>query len=50
MISDQWEEMGGGYTRTYGQEYNYETTEDINGITRTISSGVASYEPIAGGD
>ena len=50
VISDQWEEMGGGYTRTYGQEYNYETTEDINGITRTISSGVASYEPIAGGD
>lgn len=31
---------------TYGQEYEYTTTD--NG--RTISSGVASYEPMVGGD
>ncbi len=34
----------------YGQEYEYTTTENVNGIQKTISSGVASYEPGVGND
>ncbi|MEO6231504.1 MAG: autotransporter outer membrane beta-barrel domain-containing protein [Ferruginibacter sp.] len=34
----------------YGQLYDYSTTELVNGIERTISSGVASYEPTFGSD
>ena len=39
---------------TYGQKYTYTTTEKVSegsgSITRTISSGVASYEPAMGND
>lgn len=50
-ITDNWKAMTGNssYTpadATYGQTYTYTTTE--NG--RTISSGVASWEPQIGGD
>jgi hypothetical protein len=34
----------------YGQEYNYSTTEVINGQSREISNGVASYEPGVGNE
>jgi len=34
----------------YGQQYDYSTTDVINGEQRTISSGVASYEPSIGGE
>lgn len=36
---------------TYGTEYDYSTTEVFNGATeRIISSGVAAFEPIVGGE
>ena len=51
-LKDNWREMNGGqlYTSEYGQDYDYTTKEVFNGIERTISSGVASYEPSLGGD
>lgn len=49
-LKDNWQAMTGQYTSVYGQEYSYETTETFNGTTRTISSGVASYEPSVGGE
>lgn len=50
-IGDNWKAMtsNSGYTPNdaeYGQTYSYTTTES----GQTISSGVASYEPQAGGD
>ncbi len=49
-LRDNWNRMTNQYTSVYGQEYNYTTTEIFNGSSRTISSGVASYEPSIGGD
>lgn len=49
-ISDNWNLMTRQYNSTYGQLYDYKTTENFNGIIRTISSGVASYEPSIGGE
>lgn len=49
-LKDNWNAMTGQYTATYGQKYDYTTTENLNGTTRTISSGVASYEPSIGGE
>jgi len=37
------------YDASYGQEYSYTTTDPENS-SKTISSGVASYEPGMGGD
>lgn len=46
-INDSWSEMTGGQQSSeYGQDYTYETTFD----GESISSGVASYEPMLGGD
>lgn len=46
-VNDHWGDMAtGGPTGSYTQDYNYETFE--NGVK--ISSGVASYEPIVGGE
>lgn len=50
MMKDNWNKMTNQYTSAYGQQYDYTTTELFNGATRTISSGVASYEPAIGGD
>ncbi|MFM7855645.1 MAG: hypothetical protein ACKO96_27885, partial [Flammeovirgaceae bacterium] len=44
-MKDNWAEDTEG---VYGQVYDYTTTETIGGPT--ISSGVASYEPLVGGD
>ncbi len=53
VIEDNWDKMTGDPTARfqYGQEYDY-TKEAIlaDGSKRTISSGVASYEPLIGGD
>lgn len=47
--SDAWNTMVSGQPEAlYGQEYTYTTTDETTG--KTISSGVASYEPIIGGD
>jgi hypothetical protein len=47
-INDNWSNMANeeGVDQYYGQIYNYKTTE--NGVS--ISSGVAAYEPLIGGD
>jgi hypothetical protein len=55
MLKDNWKKMTnpdgpGGFTSVYGQEYDYTTTELFEGVQRTISSGVASYEPSIGGE
>jgi hypothetical protein len=46
IINDNWNSMSGEESHSYGQVYDYTTTE--NG--KVISSGVASYEPSIGGD
>lgn len=49
-FSDSWDQVSGQSQQaaaTYGSEYDY-TTLDASG--RRISSGVASYEPLLGGD
>lgn len=45
-ISDGWNGMSGENDATYGQQYDYTIQEQGN----TVSSGVASYEPLQGGD
>ncbi|MBI5373724.1 MAG: hypothetical protein HZA79_16990 [Sphingobacteriales bacterium] len=50
LINDNWSKLTGQYTSTYGQVYDYTTTENFNGSIRKISSGVASYEPSIGGE
>lgn len=54
-MSDNWATMGAANTSAadfeYGQEYFYTTKEkQSDGTEMTISSGVASYEPLRGGD
>jgi len=49
-LRDAWNRMTGQYTAEYGQVYDYTTTEVFNGKQRSISSGVASYEPTIGGE
>ena len=49
-LKDNWQKMTGQYNSVYTQTYDYTTTETFNGTTRTISSGVAAYEPGIGGD
>lgn len=50
LLKDNWDKMTGQYASSYGQNYDYTTTENFNGSTRRISSGVASYEPSLGGE
>jgi hypothetical protein len=50
-ISDNWKAMSGvGEDASYGQDYDYTTTNRVNGQDMTISSGVATYEPMIGAD
>lgn len=46
---DNWQELAGGNEQqaTYGKTYDYTINDPVYG---TISSGVASYEPLVGGD
>lgn len=50
VLKDNWDRMTNQFASAYGQEYTYTTTEVFNGTERTISSGVASYEPSIGGE
>jgi hypothetical protein len=50
MLKDNWNTMTKQYTASYGQQYDYTTTENFGGSLRTISSGVASYEPSIGSE
>jgi len=49
VFSDAWNSLAAHNEQaaTYGKQYNYTTDDDTYG---TISSGVASYEPMIGGD
>jgi hypothetical protein len=49
-IFDNWNKMTGEQESVYGQTYDYTTETDINGTSTRISSGVATYEPVIGGD
>lgn len=49
-LNDNWNAMTGQFTASYGQKYDYTTTESFNGAVRKISSGVSSYEPSIGGE
>lgn len=48
VINDNANSAGMGQSGEYGQKYTYTTKDDVTG--EEISSGVASYEPIMGGD
>lgn len=50
LIYDHWNAMTGQKESVYGTVYNYTTTKLIDGKKVEISSGVASYEPILGGE
>lgn len=50
LLKDNWNAMSGQYTSQYGQDYDYTTTKMVNGVSATISSGVASYEPGIGSE
>lgn len=48
--NDNWNHITGGTTRTYGTKYEYTTTITEGTSVKTISSGVAAWEPELGGD
>src|SRR5690606_28616846 len=50
VVKDNWNKMTNQFTSMYGQDYDYTTIEVIQGETKTISSGVASYEPGIGSE
>jgi hypothetical protein len=50
VLKDNWNAMSGQYLSQYGQDYDYTTTQMINGVATTMSSGVASYEPGIGSE
>jgi hypothetical protein len=50
VIYDHWNAMTGQKESKYGTEYTYTTLKKINGVETAISSGVATYEPILGGE
>ncbi|SKA40202.1 PA14 domain-containing protein [Chitinophaga eiseniae] len=50
VTSDNWNKMTHQATSQYGQEYQYTTSTVVNGDTIQISSGVAAYEPVMGGE
>ncbi|MEI6950337.1 PA14 domain-containing protein [Paraflavisolibacter sp. H34] len=47
---DNWNKMTGMKEASYGQEYTYTTLEELGGQKVEISSGVASWEPMIGGE
>ena len=53
VLNDQWQQLTNltNYKNSqYGQEYDYTSSLKIQDATQTISSGVASYEPLLGSD
>jgi hypothetical protein len=50
LTYDNWNAMTNQKETVYGQTYDYTTTQSVNGVTTTISSGVASWEPAIGGE
>lgn len=52
-LNDRWKDMTGNSqvkSSSYGQEYEYTRTENVAGTVKTVSSGVASYEPSIGNE
>lgn len=49
-VKNNWNKMTGAYNSVYGQDYDYTSSEKINGVETVISSGVASYEPGIGSE
>lgn len=49
-VYDSWKKMTNQRESVYGQDYIYTTTEDVDGVKKTISSGVATWEPGIGGE
>lgn len=51
-INDNWSLMTAGTSSDsyYGQEFDYSTTDELKIISGKISSGVAAYEPLLGGE
>lgn len=49
-IYDNWNKMTNQRTAKYGQEYIYTTEEYAGGARKKISSGVAVWEPLLGGE
>lgn len=51
-VSDEWGNMvqDPELNFSYGKQYTYKTEETMDGRTRSISSGVASYEPQTGNE
>lgn len=50
VIYDHWNAMTGKKESMYGTEYEYTTVKNINGKNKMISSGVATFEPVMGGE
>ncbi|QEH43316.1 PA14 domain-containing protein [Chitinophaga sp. XS-30] len=50
VIYDHWNAMTGKKESMYGSEYTYTTVKNIHGEDKVISSGVAIYEPMLGGE
>ena len=52
MIDDNWDQMAGGdhQKSVIGKKYTYSINESFHDKVREISTGVAAYEPIPGGD
>lgn len=50
VVYDNWNAMTGKKESKYGTEYEYKTIKKINGKDMEISSGVATYEPVLGGE
>lgn len=50
LLYDHWNSMTKQKESVYGQEYKYTTIQEIGGVSMEISSGVASYEPMLGGE
>ncbi len=49
-VLDNWNQMTNQREARFGQEYSYTTTHRSGSSTLTVSSGVASYEPMIGAE
>jgi hypothetical protein len=49
-VSDNWNKMTNQREAKFGQEYTYTTTYKTGDTSLTVSSGVASYEPMIGAE
>lgn len=50
LVYDHWNAMTKKKESVYGQSYDYTTIQNVNEKPERISSGVASWEPVIGGE